>query len=55
VRATMDAQVVNEGRHQVGWAAYGYVAWWTPDRTRTRVRPPRASGCGWLHPAGADV
>ena len=43
VRAAMDAQVINEGRHQGGRAPHGYSAP-MPVRTRTRARPPRVSG-----------
>ena len=44
VRASMDAQVVNEGRHQGGRAPYGYQV--VDADIRIRVRRPRSFGCG---------
>ena len=49
VRAAMDAQVVNEGRHQGGRAPYGYVVV-TAVRIRIRARRLRDIGFG-CHPS----
>jgi hypothetical protein len=48
VRAAMDAQVVNEGRHQGGRAPMA-TSWPMVGCTRTPVRQPRATGCGYWH------
>jgi DNA invertase Pin-like site-specific DNA recombinase len=47
VRAAMDAQVINEGRHQGGRAPYGYkVVDGGPHPNPGR--PRKAIGCGYL-------
>jgi DNA invertase Pin-like site-specific DNA recombinase len=45
VRAAMDAQVLNEGRHQGGRAPYGYVVVDGGPHPNPRRRP-RGTGCG---------
>jgi hypothetical protein len=44
VRAAMDAQVVNDGRHQGGRAPYGYLVV-EAAHTPTRGRSPKGTGC----------